>query len=783
MIKNYIKTAIAHLFRSKTYSLISISSLTIGLAVCILLFLYVRHELSYDRFHKNADTIYRLCNPEHPYHGPPVAQLLADNIPEIKAFTRILPRDYVLIEYQTKRFKEDKVAFSDADLFRIFSFNFKQGNPETALQAPLTIVISEKTAYKYFGNEDPVGKVLKLNNEESYTVAGVMEDMPQNSHFRYDIIGTLAGTENEEGMDDFGWQNFLVYFQLQEQFSQPDFETKCGQLLKNPNTPNEPLPIYSIQNLKDIHLYSSHFKNDIQPQNSIIYILIFSAIGFLVLLIACFNYINLLTANATTRANEIGMRKVCGASRKQLAMQYLSETIVVVFISFCLSILVVSLCLPLFNELSGKELSFSMLWNLKTIMGIFSILLTVSVLAGLYPAFILSSFTPTKTLKSSKIGGESMFHFRKILVGAQFTIVIALIACSIVMFRQISFLQQKELGFDKENVLISDIDDFGDELKYMTLKQALLDQNMVVSVSAASRVPSGDLSNVGGVLPEGQKEVIAIPFVHVNYDYFEALGIKATQGRLFSDQFKTDADESIILNEAALASLGIQGDPIGQSLRCFWYTRSTRKIVGIVKDFHFESLYEEIKPAVFLICFDECRQLLIKVKPSDLPTTTNSLTKICKNIYPDQVVEFRYLSGKLEQLYQSDTKSFQLMGYFAVLAILLASMGLFGIASFIIIRRTKEIGIRKVNGANVSEIMQMLSISFLRWISIAFIIATPIAYYFMNRWLENFANKTTLSWWVFALAGFLVAVIVLLTISWQSYRAATRNLVEALRYE
>ena len=376
-----------------------------------------------------------------------------------------------------------------------------------------------------------------------------------------------------------------------------------------------------------------------------------------------------------------------------------------------------------------------------------------------------------------------MFHFRKILVGAQFTIVIALIACSIVMFRQISFLQQKELGFDKENVLISDIDDFGDELKYMTLKQALLDQNMVVSVSAASRVPSGDLSNVGGVLPEGQKEVIAIPFVHVNFDYFETLGIKATQGRLFSDPFKTDANESIILNEAAVASLGIQGDPIGQSLRCFWYTRSTRKIVGIVKDFHFESLYEEIKPAVFLICFDECRQLLIKVKPSDLPTTTNSLTKICKNIYPDQVVEFRYLSGKLEQLYQSDTKSFQLMGYFAVLAILLASMGLFGIASFIIIRRTKEIGIRKVNGANVSEIMQMLSISFLRWISIAFIIATPIAYYFMNRWLENFANKTTLSWWVFALAGFLVAVIVLLTISWQSYRAATRNLVEALRYE
>lgn len=782
MIKNYFKTAIAHLTKNITYSIISILSLTIGLAVCIMLLLYVQYELSYDRFNKNADHIYRLCQPNIAYQSPQTAKLLADNIPEIKDYTRLLPRYNEIVEYKENRFKETAVTYTDAGLFRIFSFKFKQGNPESALSDPLTIVISEKTARKYFGNEDPMGKVLKLNSEENYTITGVLEDMPQNSHFRYDIFITLAGTEKEEAFSDWGWQNFLVYFLFQDHFSQPDVEAKCSQLLINPKEPNAPLIKYSIQNLKDIHLYSTHIKNDIQPQNSMTYVLIFSAIGFLVLLISCFNYINLLTANATTQVIEIGMRKASGASRFQLAMQYISESFVVVFLSFCLSLLIVGICLPIFNELSDKDLTILMLTQINTICGILGILLTVGIVAVWYPAFILSSYDPTKVLKASKSSGESKFQFKKILVGAQFTIVIVLITSSIVMFRQIRFLQNTDLGFDKEYVITSEVQTFGNEERYMTLKRALLDQSFVVSVSAGSRIPSEEQSNIGGVKVQGQDKIKKIPYLHIHFDYFRTLNIHAIKGRLFSEEYRTDTSEAIILNEAAVKYLEILGDPIGQSIKCNW-PKSNRKIVGVVKDFHFESLYEKIKPAVFVIDFNECGQLMIKVKPSNVLSSLQTINNICKNIYPDQIFDFQLLDDRLEQLYQADKKTFHLMGYFAVLAIILASMGLFGMATFIITSRTKEIGIRKANGATVSEIMQMLNISFVKGIAIGFVIATPIAYYVMSRWLEGFAFRTTLSWWIFALAGILVLAIALLTVSWQSWRAATVNPVVALKHE
>lgn len=782
MIKNYLKTTIAHLIKNKTYSLISILSLTIGLAVCVLLLLYVQYELSYDRYHKNADNIYRLCNPEHPYHSPQTAKFLADNIPEIKSYTRILPRQNCIVEYKDKRFKENQIAYTDPAFFKIFSFYFKQGNPENALQQPLTMVISEKIAHKYFGNEYPIGKVLKLDNEANYTITGVMEDMPQNSHFRYEIIGTLAGTEKEDAMNNWGWQNFLVYFLFPDHFSKSEVEAKCNQVMKTIKAPNFTPSEFTIQKIKDIHLYSSHFKNDIQPQNSIMYVLIFSAIAFLVLLISCFNYINLVTANSITRAVEIGMRKVCGASRNQLAMQYTFESLVVVVISFILSLLVAGLSLPLFNELSGKELSIQALNNRDVFWGILGILFVVGILAGCYPAFILSSYNPTKVLKSSKSGGTSKLQFKKILIGTQFTIVIVLITIAIVMFRQIRFLQHRDLGFDKEYVLISDVNTFENERKYMTLKQTLLEQNFVVSVSTASRIPSGSLNNWGTVLPQGQKEPIKIPYVHVHFDYFNTLGIKALKGRLFSNVYKTDTIEAVILNESAVKNLGIQGYPIGQTIKCNW-PKSDRKIIGIVNDFNFESMYEKIKPTVFVIKYDECWQLMIKVKPSDISSSISKINEICKNFYPDQIFDFCILDAQLEQLYQSDKKTFQLMGYFALLAIILASMGLFGMATFIITSRTKEIGIRKANGATVLEIMQMLNLSFVKWIVIAFVIATPVAYYVMFRWLENFAYQTTLSWWIFALAGFLVMCIALLTVSWQSWRAATRNPVESLKYE
>lgn len=785
MIKNYFKIAFANLIKSKVYSLISISSLTIGMAVSILLLIYVADELSYDRYHENADNIYRLCQEKESYQAPQTAIILADKLPQIEKYARIFPNDNFIVQYKEQKFNENRGAFADPELLQIFSFKFKYGNAETALTHPASIVISEKIAQKYFGKENPIGKVLKINNEFEGTISAVIENMPHNSHFRYDILFSLTGANmlfGEEMMNNPGWQNFLVYFQMQSEFSKTELEKNISELMKDPNDAEAPLPIFELQKLKDIHLYSSHIKNDIQPQNSIMFVMIFSAIGLLILLIACFNYINLLTANATTRVTEIGVRKTFGASRSQLAKQFISESIVVLFISLVLALLVVGLSLPIFNALSSKELSLLSLFNGNIILGILGMVLFVGIIAGWYPAFVLSSFNPTKVMKASKSSGGSKIQFKKILVGAQFTIVIALIASAIIMLRQINFLQNTSLGFDKEYVLVAGFNDIGNEGKYLALKQALLEQSIVTGVSSASRVPSGELNNGGAAIPEGQTEWIGIRTVHVQFDYFKTLGIKATQGRLFSDQLKTDITESLILNEAAVKYLGIQGDPIGQQIKCAW-PMSDRKIVGIVDDFHFESLHEKIKPVLFVILHEECSRLIVKVNPSNASETINILTETSEKIYPEEIIDFHFLDVKLEQLYQKDKRTFQLMGYFSLIAILLACIGLLGMASFILTGRTKEIGVRKVNGATVFEIIQMLNISFVRWIVISFVIATPIAYYGMNKWLQNFAYKIDLSWWIFVLAGIISLVIVLLTVSGLSYKAARRNPVDALRYE
>lgn len=784
MIKNYYKIALANIYKSKVYSTISISSLAVGMAICILLLLYVTDELSYDRYHEKSDHIYRLCQDVHPYQAPGAARLLTDNLPEIINSARILPRDNINVQFEDKRFKEDKVAWSDPALFDIFSFNFLAGKKgASSLQQPGTAVITEKTARKYFGDENPIGEIINVGNEYDYLITAIIEDMPANSHFTFDIFMTLEDGDkmfSENWMDNWGWCNFLVYFEMQDNFSKPEMEKKISGLLNTATGPNSTPIDYTIQNVVDIHLYSSHFLGDIQPQNSIIYVLIFSAIGLLILFIASFNYVNLFTANATTRLTEISIRKTFGASRQQLAKQFIFESVLVFFVSFCVSLLLVGLALPLFNEFSGKELSFSILTNTNIILSLLVMLVVVGILAGWYPALILSSYSPTGVLKSS-LKSSSGFQIKKLLIGTQFTIVIALIACAIIMFRQISFLETNDLGFKKESVITA-IFDFDDETKYNTLKHELLSKSYVSSVSVASRIPSGSLSNQSYVLPEGQEEFILIPYVHVTFDYFKTLGIEAIQGRLFSDKFSTDVEESVILNAAAIKALGIEGNPIGQSLKCQWPI-SNRKIVGVIGDIHFESLYNKIKPAVFLINYPDVRHIIVKVLPSNEMGSMKAITEICKSIYPNEVIEFSFLDSILESRYKKDITTFQLMGFFAALGIFLACMGLLGVATFMISSRTKEIGIRKVNGAKVFEIIQMLNIGFVKWIAVAFIIATPMAYYAMSRWLQSFAYQTDLNWWVFALAGLLTVIIVLSTVSWVTYRAARRNPVESLRYE
>jgi putative ABC transport system permease protein len=789
MLKNYFKTAYRNLVKNKSYAFISIVGLAIGMTVCILLLLYVKHELSYDRFHKNASNLYRLCQPQHPYHAPQTAKLLADNLSEIKDHARILVSGNDIVQYQDERYieKENVLAYADASLFRIFSFTFKQGIPERALQQPFTLVISEKSARKYFGNENPIGKVLRLNNQYDYMVTGVMEDMPQNSHFRYEMIATLTAADKVFGSDwmkNWGWHNFLVYFVMQDRFSQPAFEKKCSRLINNSHTSLNSSPTeYSLQKLTDIHLYSSHFKSDIQPQNSITYVLIFSAIGFLILLIACFNYVNLLTANATTRAKEIAIRKVAGASSNHLAMQFISESFVVQLAALIIAFIFTALSLPVFNALSGKVLSLAILIQFSTILEILGIVMVTGFLAGSYPAFFLSTLQPAKALKMSKSEGRSKFSFRKLLVGAQFTIVIILVCSALFMFSQIHFMQNKKLGFDKEYTLISEISNTAEDSgKYAALKQALLKESVVKGVSIASRVPSDPLTDGGTLTPQGQSKAIELPFVHVHYDYFETLGIGAAQGRLFSSELRTDADEAIILNEAAVKKLELKGNPIGQSVACSW-PKSKRKIVGVVNDFHFESLYEAIRPAVFVVFFGQCHQLMVKVNPSGAKNTIARLETVCHGFYPEGVFEFHFLDSKLESLYQKEKNTMRLMGYFTALAILIACMGLFGLGLIMMRSRTREIGVRKVLGASIWQILVLFARDFTRWVLMANLIAWPVAFFAMNKWLRIFAYRIGLTIGPFLLSGFTALGIAFLTVSYQAVKAARANPVESLRSE
>lgn len=790
MLKNYFVTAFRNLKKNTSYAFISISGLAIGLTVCILLLLYVQNEFSYDQYNKNADNIYRLTQPEHAYHAPTVARELANNLPEIKDFVRILPMDSEIIEYNNKRFKENNIPFADPSLFRMFSFQFASGDNETALDKPFTTVISEKLARKYFANKNPIGKVFRLFDEYDYTITGVMKDMPQNSHFRYDIILTLSGADKVFGslMENLGWQNFLVYFELQEGSSKSTLEQKCENIIQpfyNPNnpSPDNPFPEYSLQSLKDIHLYSTHIKNDIQPQNSITFVLIFSAIGILILLIACVNYINLLTANATTRIKEIGIKKVIGATRNQLAFQFVGESFLVLFIAFFISLILVQLSLPIFENLTGKVLSFTALYALTNIVGILVFLIGTSVIAGFYPAFFLSKLEPIQTLKANSFTSKSKFNFRTLLVGVQFTIVIVLICAALFMFSQIDYLQKKELGFDKESVLASEINSsFENVEKYNSLKDALLKESIITSVSSGSRIPSNTTTNFGTLIPEGENKPTSIAFIHVHQDYFETLGIKAKKGRLFSKQLTTDIDEAIILNESAVKELMLKGNPIGQSLKCSW-PESNRVIVGVTDDINFESLYGHVRPTAFVIDYSECSRLLVKVNPSNIETSINKLQAICNNIYSDEIFEFHFLDDKLENLYQSDKNTFQLMGYLTFLSIFISCMGLFGLALFSMKSRTKEIGVRKVLGASIPSILIMLVKDFTNWVIMANIIAWPITFYAINKWLENFAYRIEINYWLFLLGGIIAFVIAIGTVGFQAMKSATANPVDSLRSE
>ena len=797
MLKNYLKTALRNLGKHKAFSFINLSGLMIGIACCILILLYVRDELSYDRYHEHAGRIWRVTrewlNEDgttslHLGHvAPPIAPLLKNDFPDIIEAVRIQKPGRLLCSFDNRHFLEEDMIFADENLFKVFSFTLVKGDPETALKDPFSIVITERAARKYFGDQDPIDKVLKIENRFDARISGVVRAAPANSHFHFVMIGSLNTIKQLYGQREFqSWSsnNYATYLLLPPDYPADNLRSQFPAFLdRHLGESSHERNRLHLQHLTDIHLHS-HLDSELEPNSSIVNVYIFSAIAVFVLLIACINFMNLSTARSSVRAKEVGMRKVVGAQRGHLIQQFLSESLLMAFLALALAVILVKIALPAFSGFVNRELKLGFFDSWQVWLGLFIMALLVGVAAGSYPAFFLSSFRPALVLKGTQGPSGHGSRFRTILVVAQFAISTILIISVTVVYKQLQFSRSKRLGFNQEQIVVlptsSQI-----RSQYETIRTRLLAHPGIVNVAASRRVPSGRLLDSGGarLISGTSSEPInfRIAFVTTSYDFIPTYEMELVAGRDFSREFSTDTSQAFILNETAVRKIGWSPEEaINQD---FQYGRRKGRIIGIVKDFHFESLHQEISPMVFYIERGDYRRISVRLSPENIPQTMAFLQKEWRQYRPNYPFDYFFIDENFDDLYRSEEKLGQVFGAFALLAIFIACLGLFGLASFTAEKRTKEIGIRKVLGAPVSGIIFLLSQQFAKWVFVANAIAWPLAYFAMQRWLQNFAYRTQLGLWIFLGAAGVSLIITLLTVSFQSVKAALADPVNSLRYE
>jgi len=793
MLKNYLKIAFRNLWRHKIFSFINIMGLAVGMSACFLIFLYVRFELSYDNFHSKADRIYRVvCDiktPTEVLHFSVPAWAMPKNIkeefPEVESFARVTG-DNMLIRRGDVKFQEENMLWADSTLFSVFDFKLLKGNPKTALQQPLSVVFTETAAKKYFGKSDPVGQTVLINPDgQPATVTGVMKDIPENSQIRGDVFVSMStltqkfAPKIEEQWGNFGATTFLLLKPgtrpevLQSKF--PAFlEKRDGKGMRDSKMSYTLL----MEPLRSVYLYSTR---DGSKTGNMSNIYIFSIVAIFILLIACFNFVNLTTARSAERAKEVGIRKVVGAEKIQLARQFIGESVIICLISFLITIGVCLLLLPLFNKLSGKTISHGIFEHPQYVLILFLSSIGIGLLAGIYPALVLSSFKPVVVLKGRFVTGTKGILLRKGLVVAQFTISIALIIATIIVYMQTGYMRSQELGFNKDQVMV--VDTYGDDAKEV-LRQSVTTLPNVKSVCMSSSVPgSGDptaYSEIENI--KGDLQIANLELFFVDFDYIGQFKIKMLAGRSFSRDFGTDTTQAMILNEAAVKMFGYHSPEQAVGKRFKQWGREG-KIIGVMKNFHFRSLQEEIKPLSMRIEPRGCNLLAIKVASGNLPATIAAVEKKWQAAIPNRPFSYFFLDEFFDKQYRAEERFGKLFMNFAVLAIFISCLGLLGLASYSTIQRTKEIGIRKVIGASVANIVNLLSKEFILLVGIAFLIASPLTWYFMHRWLRDFAYRIPISWWMFALAGILAMLIALFTISFQAIRAAVANPVKSLRAE
>ena len=807
MIKNYLRVALRNLRNNKAYSFINIFGLAIGIACCVAILLYVQDELSYDRFNTNTDRIYRVHF--HAFFNnkdinlavasAPLAPTLIQNFPEVVSATRIRNFGFPVLRYKEKAFSEEKFYWADSTFFDVFTVHFLKGNPATALTQPNSVVITDAMAKKYFGSENPMGKILNADHRRDYLVTGVVDGFPPNSHFHFDFLGSLATYQDSKNQIWLN-NNYFTYIVLQKGTDPDVFEKKMNSFLRTfigPQIKTATGATYEqfeaagnkigffLQPLTSIHL-TSHLDYEIEPNGNISYVYIFSAIAFAILLIACINFMNLSTARSDKRAKEVGIRKTLGSTRGRLFSQFMTESIVTSVLAVVCAVGIVEMMLPLFNDISGKDLSVGIFDNFYAIPLLAGLSVAVGILAGSYPAVYLSSFIPAQVLKSDGRKGSRKSILRSILVVSQFAVSVVLFIGTFVIYEQLHFIQDKDLGFDKEQlIIINKTDDIGAHIE--SFKHELRSNPSVLQVTNSNAIP-GNQSGDNVYQPEGGSSSDAqdIKVLFSDYGFAGTYKIEMKSGRFFSQDHPSDSD-AVVLNEAAVKALGMK-DPVGKNLQDLPNNRGRQhsfRIIGVMKDFNYASLHETIRPLLIgaYRTGDFGKYVTVRVAGGNIRNTIAFLEQTWKKYAGNEAFEYNFLDQNLQRLYTADIRAGKIAAIFSVLAIFIAALGLLGLAAFITEQRTKEIGIRKVLGASVPELLTLLSSQFVKWVVIANCLAWPLAYYIMNNWLQNFAYRVNVSVWVFVASGLLALIIALITVSSQAIKTATTNPVKSLRYE
>lgn len=803
MINNYFKIAWRTIRKNKLFSSINILGLSLGIALCFLIMLFVQDELSYDRFNEKADRIARIAFNANINGGKineagvmaPVAATMKKDFPEVEDATRIQRMGTPKVTYQQNVFKTDEMAFVDPNFFSIFTMPLIKGDAKNALNEPNTIVVSETIAKKYFGNQDALGKVISINSDtDYYKVTGVMKDMPSNSHFHFSLLASMKSWKDATNTS-WLYGGYLTYLLLKpgadfkkmearlpdmvEKYMGPQMQQQMGQSLEQFRTKGNQLG-FALQPLTSIHLHSNA-TNEIEPGGNASYVYIFAGVAIFMLIVACINFVNLSTAGASKRAKEVGVKKVVGSGRWDLIKQFLSESVLISLFALLIAAVIIWLALPAFNELSGKQLHF----DIKPVLAFVGLGLLVGIVAGIYPAFYLSSFKPIAVLKGKFVSSNKTFGLRRSLVVFQFFVSVILIIGTIVVYQQMKFIQNKDLGFNKEQVItLPNSWALGKNEK--AFKNEMLNDTRIENATSSWYKPAGPTSfnNALAFPKDNEKLILNSVEYHVDENYIPTLGIQMATGRNFSKEFTTDST-GIILNETAARALGWNNET---ALNKIIIRQNSDRgnntpfhVIGVVKNFNFKSLHESISP--LMMSLQPEGGLIFKAKTKDIAGLLAAMKTKWDSYQTGEPFTYSFLDDLFEKTYATEQKTSTILNIFAVVTIIVACLGLFGLVTYTVEQKTKEIGIRKVLGASVSQVSAMVSKEFIRLVLIACLIAFPLAWYGMHKWLQDFAYRVNISWTVFAVAALVALAIALLTVGFKAVRAALSNPVKSLRTE